>query len=188
MEKEKWLEENGFSKMGETFIVMGNSFTIKQGLKDIKFKFSPLLRWHGPHNQYVLPPDCWYLQVNYDDYFFWDEEKKTSFLKNGAREKIEGLFTIKRESTSEHIGVVGGKIENLYCKVIHTSGFNTMYGYKWVYTFMDESENEYTWFTTVNKALSAGMWLELSGFIKEHSEYKGVKVTVLTRCKINRVI
>ena len=39
--KGKWLEENGFSHLGETYVVMGNSYSIKDALKEAGFKFSP---------------------------------------------------------------------------------------------------------------------------------------------------
>jgi hypothetical protein len=188
MTKGKWLEENGFSIQGITYIVMGNSFAIKEELKENKFKFSPLLLWHGPHDKYILPSDCTYLKLYYDDYFYWDGEEGVSYLQEGAREKLDAIFNPLRESKSEHIGTVGDKIEDLYCEVVATGGYQSAYGYKWIYTFRDENENEYSWFTTVNKALTKGMWVILSGSIKEHSNYKGVKTTVLTRCKVDRTV
>ncbi len=187
MTKDKWLEVNGFSNYGKTYIVMGNSFAIKDALKTAGFKFSPLLRWHSASNEFPLPDNCSYFEVDYNDYFVWQEEEGISFLKESARERLERLFNPPRESKSTHIGEVGEKLENIRCEVTNVGGYNTAYGYKWVYTFTDEDENEYTWFTTVNKSLSVGMFIELSGTIKEHSEYKGVKTTVLTRCKITNI-
>ena len=187
MTQSQWLETNCFSQDKVSYIVMGKSYPIKDNLKQAGFKFSPLLHWHGANSDLPLPNDCWYLEVEFDDFFVWNEEEGIAFLKEGAREALEQIFNPPRESKSEHVGEVGDKVENIHCEVSNIGGFNTPYGYKWVYTFIDDAENEYTWFTTVNKALSTGMFVDISGTVKEHSEYKGVKTTVLTRCKINNV-
>ena len=182
--KGKWLEENGFSNREITYFILGNSYSIRNGLKEIGFKFSPLLRWHGPHNKYVLPPDCKYHEMSFNDLFVWNEELGAAFLKEDTREILDKLFNTPRESVSKYVGVVGDKIENIYVKVINCGGYDTAYGYRWFYVFLDENENEYIWYASVNKSLSQGMWVNLSGEIKDHKEYKGAKQTVLTRCKV----
>ena len=58
MTKSEWLKINGFSADGVTYIVMGNSYKIKEDLKLSDFKFSPLLRWHGESNTFSLPKNC----------------------------------------------------------------------------------------------------------------------------------
>ena len=184
MTKSEWLKINGFSANGVTYIVMGNSYKIKDGLKEIGFKFSPLLRWHGKTDVYVLPPDCYYHKLHYKDIFAWDEEKGVTFMKDGARDFLENLFNPPRASKSEYQGQIGEKLTISNVEVSNVGGYASPYGYTWVYTFRDGQDNEYTWFTTVNKALAVGMNFALSGTVKEFKEYKGVKTTVLTRCKI----
>ena len=153
MTKIEWLKENGFSVDGITYIVMGKSYNIKDGLKEIGFKFSPLLRWHGDTCEYVLPPDCFYHVLTYDEIFTWDNEEGVSFLKTGARDFLENLFNPPRESKSEYQGEIGEKVTIKDAEVVNIGGYAGPYGYTWVYTFKDQNENEYTWFTTVNKAL-----------------------------------
>lgn len=184
MTKFKWLEENGFSDDGITYIVMGKSYGIKDDLKECGFKFSPLLRWHGKSNDYVLPLDCFYHTLNYNDIFTWDEENGVSFLRAGARDFLENLFNPPRESKSDYQGIIGEKIILSNAEVVQVGGYAGAYGYTWVYTFKDQNENEYTWFTSTNKCLSTGMKCQVSGTVKDFNEYKGVKTTVLTRCKI----
>lgn len=187
MTKSEWLEANGFSEDGKTYIVMGNSYPIKDDLKEFGFKFSPLLRWHGKSDKYELPQNCNYHILHYNDIFSWDEEQGVTFMKEGTREFLENLFNPPRESKSEYQGEIGEKITLFNCEVLNIGGYAGAYGYNWIYTFIDKNDNEYTWFTTVNKTLSIGMKCNVTGTVKEFSEYKGVKTTILTRCKLERV-
>lgn len=187
MTKEQWLEANGFSRDGVSYIILGNSYPIKNALKEANFKFSPLLRWHASTNTFVLPANCSYLEIKYKDYFVWDDELAVSFLQENARERLEKIFNPVYDSNSNFVGNIGDKIPSLHCIVKNVGGYNTAYGYRWVYNFIDEDDNEYSWHATSNKALSGGMELEISGTIKEHKQYKGVNTTILTRCKIIQI-
>lgn len=182
--KSEWLKVNGFSKDGETYIVMGNSYKIKDNLKEAGFKFSPLLRWHTDNDKYDLPDGCHYCILEYNQIFIWDEEKGVTFMQEGARDFLEDLFNPPRESKSEYQGEIGEYLTCPHCEVSNISGYSGPYGYTWIYTFRDIKDNEYTWFTTVNKSLAVGMHCYVFGTVKAHNEYKGVKTTVLTRCGI----
>ena len=72
--KTEWLEMNGFSEYGVTYLVLGNSYPIKDDLKENGFKFSPLLRWHGDTNDFDLPEGCYYKEFCFDEVFIWNEE------------------------------------------------------------------------------------------------------------------
>lgn len=184
MTKIEWLEANGFSQDGVTYLVLGNSYPIKNALKDEGFKFSPLLRWHCGDRAFELPETCYYKQLHYDEVFIWNEEEGTTYLQDGAREKIELIFNPIVESNSDYVGEVGDRLRNLSVVVRNIAGFDSPFGYKWIYTFEDEEGNRYSWFTTTQKGVSINMTVSLSGTIKAHSEYKGVKTTQLTRCRL----
>lgn len=184
MTKSEWLKINGFSEDGVTYLVMGKSYRIKDELKAAGFKFSPLLRWHGESDTIELPADCYYQTLTYNDIFMWDEDEGITFMKEGTRDFLENLFNPPRESKSEYQGELNQKLNLENCEVSNVGGYAGAYGYTWVYTFQDEQENEYSWFTTVNKALAVGMKLNIIGTVKEFKEYKGVKTTILTRCKL----
>lgn len=184
MTKSEWLKANGFSEDGKTYLVIGNSYGIKDDLKAKGFKFSPLLRWHGDSNEYALPSNCYYYVLYYSQIFIWNEEQGVTFMKEGARDFLDNLFNPPRQSLSKYQGSIGDKLNISNCEVVNVGGYAGGYGYTWIYTFRDKCENEYSWFTTVNKALSIGMICNVTGTIKEFKEYKGVETTVLTRCKI----
>lgn len=185
--KTEWLEANGFSEYGVTYLVLGNSYPIKDALKEEGFKFSPLLRWHYSSCDFKLPENCNYKELKFEDVFIWDEENRITFLKEGAREKIEEIFNPKEESYSSYVGEIGDRIQNVLVTVKSISGFDSAYGYKWVYTFIDKKGNLYTWFTYSQQPFTTGIQGSLSGRIKAHVEYKGARTTQLTYCSLKGI-
>ena len=185
--KTEWLAVNGFSEYGVTYLVLGNSYPIKDELKEAGFKFSPLLRWHGSEANYVLPENCNYYELRYEDLFTWDEDSHTTFMKEGAREKIDLIFNPIVESNSQFVGEIGERLRDIPMQVRNIGGFDSAYGYKWVYTFEDNDGNVYSWFTTSQQAVSVGMKCIVTGTIKAHVEYKSVFTTQLNRCVIKEV-
>lgn len=182
--KTEWLEANGFSKYGVTYLVLGNSYPIKDKLKENDFKFSPLLRWHCGNCDFELPESCQYYELHYEDLFTWDEDSHTTFMKEGTREKIDLIFNPIVESNSQFVGEIGERIRDIPVTVRNIAGFDSAFGYKWVYTFEDKDGNVYSWFTTSQQPLSVDMNCSVTGSIKAHVEYKKILTTQLTRCKI----
>lgn len=183
--KGEWLRYNGFSVKGVTYLVLGNSYSIKDALKNAGFKFSPLLRWHAETGDFKLPETCSYYILNYDEVFEWDEETGTSFMRAGARDRIEQIFNPPEEiSRSQYVGEVGERLTDIPAFIRNIGGFDSPYGYKWVYTFEDKNHNIYTWFTTIQQPVSLGRSVILSGKVKTHGEYKGARTTQLTHCRL----
>jgi hypothetical protein len=184
MTKSEWLEANGFSDFGVTYLVLGNSYPIKEDLKENGFKYSPLLRWHGDNDDLDLPADCSYYELRYEDIFTWDEASQTTFMKEGVRDKLELIFNPPIESNSQFVGEIGERLRDIPMRVCNIGGFDSAYGYKWVYTFEDIDGNVYSWFTTSQQAICIGMTYIVTGTIKAHVEYKKVFTTQLSRCVI----
>ena len=184
--KGEWLKYNGFSVKGITYLVIGNSYSIKDDLKEAGFKFSPLLRWHAETDTFELPDVCSYYALEYDDLFEWDEETGTSFMKEGARDRIELIFNPPIDiSRSCYVGDIGERLTGIETTVRNISGFDSPYGYKWVYTFEDINGNLFSWFTTTQHPLSLGLAVTVTGTVKAHAEYKGARTTQLTRCRLS---
>ena len=184
---EQWLEVNGFSQEGETYVILGSSFAIKEQLKQNDFKFSPLFKWHAATADYTLPESCSYQKISFQDFFTWDAAEGVAYLRDGARDKLELIFNPKRESDSQStfVGAIGDKINDLAVELRYRTGYDTIYGYKNIYTFKDSDGNLYSWHSTTNQPIAEGAHCRITGTIKGHSEYKGVKTTILTRCKLN---
>ena len=113
-------------------------------------------------------------------------------LERLAKEKM-----YKDSIKDEWFGNVGDKFEKelMFEKII---GFEGYYGYTYFVFFRDEEGRVYKWSTGKgtyqcwHKTNGRDAYLEyevgkkylIKGSVKEHSEYKGVKQTVITRCKI----
>ena len=80
--------------------------------------------------------------------------------------------------------------------VLNEGSFETYYGTKRVYTLVDSDNNVYVWFTTSYLAYrhpecgdydvfaNTGDTVHVKATVKEHTEFLGVKQTVLTRCHV----
>ena len=93
---------------------------------------------------------------------------------------------IANEGNSSYVGVVGEKIEVKAVFKRHSfydyiSNYTGQYETMHIYTFVDENGNNIVWKTGPNKDFEIGDRLIIKGKVKEHSEYKDVKQTILTR-------
>ena len=110
-------------------------------------------------------------------------------FKDDAREIVE-LKKNEATCTSEWLGKTGEKIEVeatyerrawYTCKSFRGYGTETMY----IHTFKDASGNLIVWRTSnALVELDTGVSVTVKGTVKEHSDYKSMKETVLTRCKV----
>ena len=90
----------------------------------------------------------------------------------------------KKELNDEYAGAVGDKITT-EATLTGYSTFDGQYGCMYVYNFKDVHGHLLVWFTS--KALTAvneGDTITIKGTIKKLNDYKGIKQTVLTRCKV----
>lgn len=89
----------------------------------------------------------------------------------------------KEESErSEWVGCIGKRVEISVEDFKVLTGWETQWGYVSVYKFVDKDGNVFTWKTS---GYLPEKITKLKGTVKEHKEYRGVKQTELSRCKIN---
>jgi len=86
------------------------------------------------------------------------------------------------EANSQHIGDVGDRITINVQSTTCLTSWETEWGITRVYKIVDDKGNVYTWKTS--KYLDEEELDILKGTVKEHKEYKGIKQTELTRCKV----
>lgn len=119
--KTRWLKTNNFAINGPTYVVLGNTYPIKDKLKENGFRFSPDLLWHGPKKvEGLLPSDCYYYETGVQD-LIWDEDQKTYLLSTKLREIIANSNpkkkSIKTDDDNKDGLFVGAKGERLVKKV-----------------------------------------------------------------------
>ena len=90
------------------------------------------------------------------------------------------------EQKSDYIGEIGERISVDVADARLLTSWETQWGYTYMYKFKDKEGNVFIW--------KASKWIgndedeiivkTLKGTVKQHSEFKDVKQTVLTRCKV----
>lgn len=91
---------------------------------------------------------------------------------------------------SEYVGEVGKRMKGLnltLTKIVRLG--EGAYGMQYLYKFLDANENVLVWFTgnvldSDTREFFENTVYTVDASVKEHSEYKGTKQTVLTRCKL----
>ena len=113
------------------------------------------------------------------------EEQRIKKETEEARIKAE-------KAISQFVGKVGDKVD-ITGTYDHTAWFDFKLGWTtermYIYTFKDQDGNKLVWKTSSGRmpALEEGDPVQIKGTIKEHSEYKDEKQTILTRCKITKI-
>lgn len=181
----KLFSKLGFSVDGKAWIVLGNTYEIKDDLKAAGARYHEFIGWHFDHETSY---PCAEISIE-------DIAEKTDV---GTWDLFPGLWiqkTIKEiknknapKTESRWIGSVGDKIE-LDVKFKRSFSFETHFTYRgetnFIYKFADEEGNTVMWKTGKHLDLEENHDYKISGTIKAHDEYKGDKQTVLTRCKIS---
>ena len=90
-------------------------------------------------------------------------------------------------ATSEYVGEVGSKVsldtESIEC----VSSVDSMYGMTYLLKFSDADGNIYMWSTSNGYVKEIEGLKHITGTVKRHEEFRGVKQTWLTRCKVTAI-
>lgn len=113
--------------------------------------------------------------------------------REAAEEKARAEAEAARKAISQYIGEVGKKVE-LRVTFEYEAEYQTKFGWTSVYGFKDESGNKIVWKTSSvpmvldkdgnDVTIGKGDKVTIKGTVKEHSEYREEKQTILTRCKL----
>jgi hypothetical protein len=103
--------------------------------------------------------------------------------------KAEVEAKAKREAqVSRHMGSIGKRIQISVQSVKCLTSWENTFGYypttTYLYKIIDLDGNVYTWKTSTFID-EDNLPKTVVGTVKEHTEFRGVKQTALTRCKIN---
>ena len=177
--------EKHFNGSDKVFIINGNTYEIKDQLKSEGCKFNPSTGWYAV----TTTRDCLEISVEelltkneFGEYNWKEKEDVTVLIKTKRNkqlpesnyvgtvgEKYTGTVTFKKETAFEMPAFRGNGL--VMMRII---------------TFVDDSNNLLVWKTTcAYDTPGTDAKVNLTGTIKEHSEYMGQKQTILTRCKIN---
>lgn len=184
-----WLEREGFNADGVTYVVLGNTYLIKDELKAKGAKFNDMLGWHMADPQGYDVAEICVEQVTYRtyigrfEYIMWNEGVE---IVREAKDAAEKAIKAQRgEHVSEYIGNVGER-RDFNCTLVGHFTFESHFSYygevNHIYKFEDENGDIVVWNTS--------SWIDdqkknfkFKATVKEHSEYRGEKQTVVTRPK-----
>lgn len=191
----KWLKSWGFSEQGEAWIVMGKTYEIREELKNAGAIYRDTFGWHFDH--YV--EEFYTLKISIDDIMYVNSDGEAETL---AYYGLDGTLTWNLFEIEEYLkerkaqwekenapktewcGSIKDKVD-LTVKLTRRGRYETMYGVTYVYTFEDAEGHQLVWKTGTWLEQEEGAEVTLKGTVKAHSEYKGIKQTELTRCKVS---
>lgn len=184
--RQKWITSNGFNDNLTTFVYFpSNSYDVKDQLKDAGFRFDKVLLWHIAEVPEQYKDSC--IEISFSeigDFSAWGE----GHFRIGAKDIVsEKILSTRPASCSEWVGQEKEKISDLPVTLVSIRGFEGYYGYSQVVKFLN-GDNMITWFTATDIPFEPGDELLLSGTIKKLDEYKGDKITVMTRCRMKENI
>lgn len=170
------------------YLVTGNTYDIKDELKERGGRFNPALNWHFTR-EVEVPEGHELVKVAFDEVYDWMPMVKRIELKENAREVAAAArIAAMPESKSEWVGEVKERLRSLEVVLTGARECSSYYGDSTLYTF-DYGDNKLFWFTTsIPKVeMIVGHSYLLTGTVKKHDERDGVKQTQLNRCILKEV-
>ena len=117
------------------------------------------------------------------------EQIKQKQEQRKAEQEAEEARIKALKAISQYVGEIGEKI-SANVTFDHTAYYDFKIGWReermHIHTFKDDAGNVLVWKTTSNSLYDCeeGQRYTLTGTVKEHSEYRDEKQTLLTRCKV----
>ena len=106
------------------------------------------------------------------------------FAKREHHRRIE-IEKVRQTDAGAWIGEPGERLLIGKVTVVGVTERETDFGINYLYKFVDEAGNRLTWFSSTNQYLKAGDEATITkATIKNHSEWAGLKETIITRAKI----
>lgn len=184
--KKNLLGKWGYNVENPTiYLVIGNTYEIKEELKTRGGRYNPALNWYFTDKVegYTLA------EVPFDDVYEWRPMVKSFELKENAKDVAAAArISARPESKSEWIGTLKERMRDLAVVLTGARECSSYYGDSVLYTF-EQGENRLSWFTTsVPKVeMVVGHSYLLTGTVKKFDERDGVKITQLNRCILKEI-
>lgn len=106
-----------------------------------------------------------------------------SYLESKKEQERKEKAASEESNNSEYVGVIGERVEFTPVSVECMYSNETIYGWSWLYKFVDDKGNVYMWWASSGIDQDKDI-VSIKGTVKSHEEYKGVKQTFLTRCRV----
>lgn len=98
-----------------------------------------------------------------------------------AKKDIAEREQKKDSPASQHVGRVGDKL-TITGSIKYITSCESQWGYSYLHHITDNNNNVYVWWT--NQRYEDKTNCTITATVKGHDEYKGIKQTTVTRCKV----
>ena len=186
--KKAVLEKLGFNPDSPIVYIVGggDTYAIKDQLKELGCKYNPSFNWYSTQ-PIELPEGYTTVTISVDEVYDWYPRVKRLELKDNAKERADAARkSIAPKSSSEYMGSLKERLRSIHATLINFRSIESAYGTSILYSFK-VGENIVVWFSTgagIDSSIQIGDEVILTGTVKDHKEYNGVKQTVLNRCKV----
>lgn len=183
--KKELLTRWGFEpeNPGVHIVVGGNTYEIKDELKGAGARYNAAFGWYftAPHE---LPQGFSFLFIPVDDVYDWYPQVKQLQLKDNAKDIVnKAKAELLPPSKSEFIGEVKERMRDIRVTLTGARAVSSRYGTSIMFTF-EQEENQLVWFTSCppdEEDAVVGHQYLLTGTVKDHKIYQGIKQTYLNR-------
>lgn len=188
LNRDNWLLKNGFNSEGYTYIISGETFSIKDKLKAAGLRYDSVFSWHGTD----IPEEYKDRAVLFHcdelvEFSAWGEGHYLTGCRDIIKDKI-AKEKGEEEDNSNWVGQIGDKLK-IDVTLSSKTGYFSRFGWTNIYYFLDAEGNQLVWFTSsvdLND-IEINTPLFITGTVKKHDVYKNKKQTILTRCKIKEI-
>lgn len=185
----EFFKREGFNSEGKIWAVVKTGFVPKEFTEEMLSKGAKKHGWNiylfsEPQADY----DCIELNatecLDSDMYGVYNDFKR-GYMNQLIADAEEAERKAKAEKSS-YFGNVGDKVDGLEVTFKNEFFYETQFGGMCIYIFEDADGHQFKWSTSTgfSTSLEREAVITIKGTIKEHSEYNGIKQTVLTRCKL----
>lgn len=183
-------QKYGFNPEGKIYVVIGNTYEIREELKEAGAKYRGGINWYFLEEQDKYPT----VELTYEECLNIYPEYGTMSWKDLI--EVQDVLNSKiptEEDPSQYVGQVGERLDVIVTfkkrstyEIPSYAGWGTdMVG---INVFRDDAGNCFIWkSTSAFFNIPEGEKVRLRGTVKEHTDYKGTKQTVLQRCKVEEV-
>lgn len=181
--KLQWLELRGFSPEGIGYHVNGETFSIKDTLREDGFKYHPILGWmRSSADSYE--DKVTKIDINdiaefdiFGEVHFYPNAKEIVFAEDQSK-VVQGL------TTTEFYGEIGEKIKDYSVTLVNKKSFMGRWGLTNVYSFIDNNNHLFVWFTSITLNKEINDTFSIKATIKGHDIFNGNNQTIITRVSV----
>ena len=183
-------QKYGFNPEGKIYVVIGNTYEIHEELKEAGAKYRGGINWYFLEEQDKYPT----VELTYEECLNIYPEYGTMSWKDLI--EVQAVLNSKiptEEDPSQYVGQVGERLDVIVTfkkrstyEVPSYAGWGT--DTVGINVFRDDAGNCFIWkSTSAFFNIAEGLKVRLRGTVKEHSDYKGTKQTILQRCRVEAV-